>query len=257
MAMATSTLSPRPASPVTLKPLQAGAKPHLHLSFPRLRAGRGARLARAAAGEAPAEAVEAPPKEPEVELSPAASNGAAVKVEEAPVKAVEAEVAAAPLPRFRDARWVNGTWDLRQFEKGGAVDWDAVIDAEARRRKWLEDYPEATNTDEAVVFDTSIIPWWAWMKRFHLPEAEKLNGRAAMIGFFMAYFVDSLTGVGLVDQMGNFFCKTLLFVAVAGVLLIRNNEDLESLKKIIDETTFYDKQWQATWQDDSPREPKN
>jgi len=47
---------------------------------------------------------------------------------------------------------------------------------EARRRKWLEDYPEATNTDEAVVFDTSIIPWWAWMKRFHLPEAEKLNG---------------------------------------------------------------------------------
>jgi hypothetical protein len=47
---------------------------------------------------------------------------------------------------------------------------------EARRRKWLEDYPEATSTDEAVVFDTSIIPWWAWMKRFHLPEAEKLNG---------------------------------------------------------------------------------
>ena len=47
---------------------------------------------------------------------------------------------------------------------------------EARRRKWLEDYPEATNTDEAVVFDTSVIPWWAWMKRFHLPEVEKLNG---------------------------------------------------------------------------------
>jgi hypothetical protein len=38
-------------------------------------------------------------------------------------------------------------------------------------------------------------------------------GRAAMVGFFMAYFVDSLTGVGLVDQMGSFFCKTLLFVA--------------------------------------------
>jgi len=158
---------------------------------------------------------------------------------------------------FRDARWVNGTWDLTQFDKGGVVDWDAVIDAEARRRKWLEDYPEATNTDEAVVFDTSIIPWWAWMKRFHLPEAEKLNGRAAMVGFFMAYFVDSLTGVGLVDQMGNFFCKTLLFVAVAGVLLIRKNEDIESLKKLIDETTFYDKQWQATWQDDSTGGPKN
>ena len=82
-------------------------------------------------------------------------------------------------------------------------------------------------------------------------------GRAAMVGFFMAYFVDSLTGVGLVDQMGNFFCKTLLFVAVAGVLLIRKNEDIESLKKLIDETTFYDKQWQATWQDDSTAGPKN
>lgn len=82
-------------------------------------------------------------------------------------------------------------------------------------------------------------------------------GRAAMVGFFMAYFVDSLTGVGLVDQMGNFFCKTLLFVAVAGVLLVRKNEDIVSLKKLIDETTFYDKQWQATWQEESPAEPKN
>lgn len=71
-----------------------------------------------------------------------------------------------------------------------------------------------------------------------------------MVGFFMAYFVDSLTGVGLVDQMGNFFCKTLLFISVAGVLLIRKNEDIEKLKKLFDETTFYDKQWQATWKDD-------
>ena len=76
-------------------------------------------------------------------------------------------------------------------------------------------------------------------------------GRAAMIGFFMAYFVDSLTGVGLVDQMSNFFCKTLLFIAVAGVLLIRKNEDIENLKKLWEETTFYDKQWQATWQDEN------
>ncbi|CAH2078764.1 unnamed protein product [Thlaspi arvense] len=85
--------------------------------------------------------------------------------------------------------------------------------------------------------------------RYHLPEAELLNGRAAMIGFFMAYFVDSLTGVGLVDQMGNFFCKTLLFVAVAGVLFIRKNEDVDKLKKLFDETTLYDKQWQAAWKD--------
>ena len=72
-----------------------------------------------------------------------------------------------------------------------------------------------------------------------------------MIGFFMAYLVDSLTGVGLVDQMGNFFCKTLMFIAVVGVLLIRKNEDIDNLKKLIEETTFYDKQWQATWQDDN------
>lgn len=152
--------------------------------------------------------------------------------------------------RFEDERWVNGTWDLKRFEKGGETDWDAVIDAEARRRKWLENNPEASSNDNPVNFDTSIIPWWAWIKKFHLPEAELLNGRAAMIGFFMAYLVDSLTGVGLVDQMGNFICKILLFVAVLGVLLIRKNEDVETLKKLLEETTFYDKQWQATWQDD-------
>ncbi|KAK6947508.1 hypothetical protein RJ641_000981 [Dillenia turbinata] len=155
--------------------------------------------------------------------------------------------------KFEDPRWVNGTWDLKQFQKDGNTNWDAVIDAEVRRRKWFEYNPESSSNDNPIVFDTSIIPWWAWMKRFHLPEAELLNGRAAMIGFFMAYLVDSLTGVGLVDQMGNFFCKTLLFVAVVGVLLIRKNEDIETLKKLLEETTFYDKQWQATWQDEDAK----
>ncbi|KAJ0970719.1 hypothetical protein J5N97_018678 [Dioscorea zingiberensis] len=172
------------------------------------------------------------------------SNGAA---------AAAAAVVEAP-PKFKDPRWVGGTWDLTQFRKDGKTDWDAVIDAEARRRKWLEDTPEASSTDEPVLFDTSVIPWWAWMKRYHLPEAELLNGRAAMVGFFMAYFVDSLTGVGLVDQMGNFFCKTLLFIAVVGVLVIRKNEDIETVKKLLEETTFYDKQWQATWKDDTPND---
>lgn len=246
--MATSTFSPPHQLP--LKP-QLGPKPGLLL--PRLRASPRLRLAAAAAaGEAP---VEAPPKPAAAaDPSPAASNGAAAAVK-AEAAAVKIEESASP--RFNDSRWVNGTWDLDLFgRKAGAVDWDAVIDAEARRRKWLEDFPEASSSDEAVVFDTSIIPWWAWIKRFHLPEAEKLNGRAAMVGFFMAYFVDSLTGVGLVDQMGNFFCKTLLFVAVAGVLLVRKNEDIDSLKKLIDESTFYDKQWQSTWQEDSPSVPK-
>lgn len=71
-----------------------------------------------------------------------------------------------------------------------------------------------------------------------------------MIGFFMAYAVDSLTGLGVVDQTNNFFCKTLLFIAVVGVLVIRKNEDIENIKKLLEETTFYDKQWQATWKDD-------
>lgn len=77
-----------------------------------------------------------------------------------------------------------------------------------------------------------------------------------MIGFFMAYFVDSLTGVGIVDQTSNFFCKTLLFISVLGVLFVRNNEDIENIKKIIQETTYYDKQWQATWKDDSSPDSK-
>lgn len=172
------------------------------------------------------------------------------------------------------------------------IEWLAIHLTEVRRRKWLEDNPESSSNEEPVLFDTSIIPWWAWMKRFHLPEAELLNGllipyfrqlfpvlkykainisllsrtnrvcksyagRAAMVGFFMAYFVDSLTGVGLVDQMGNFFCKTLLFVAVAGVLLIRKNEDIETLKKLVEESTFYDKQWQASWQDENSSSSKD
>lgn len=31
---------------------------------------------------------------------------------------------------FQDARWVDGTWDIKQFAKdGNSTDWDAVIDA--------------------------------------------------------------------------------------------------------------------------------
>ncbi|KAF5181754.1 Light-harvesting complex-like protein 3 isotype 1 protein [Thalictrum thalictroides] len=176
-----------------------------------------------------------------------ASNGVA-----AAVAVKEEEV----IPKFQNPKWVGGTWDLKQFAKNGETDWDAVIDAEVRRRKWLQDNPESSNNDEPVVFDTSIIPWWSWVKRFHLPEAELLNGRAAMVGFFMAYLVDSLTGVGLVDQMGNFFCKTLLFVAVVGVLFIRKNEDVENLKNLLQETTLYDQQWQAAWKDENTKNAK-
>ncbi|ONK62655.1 uncharacterized protein A4U43_C07F6480, partial [Asparagus officinalis] len=46
----------------------------------------------------------------------------------------------------------------------------------ARKRKWLQETPEASSNDELVVFDSSIISWWAWIKRYHILEAELLNG---------------------------------------------------------------------------------
>ncbi|EYU31720.1 hypothetical protein MIMGU_mgv1a012232mg [Erythranthe guttata] len=181
------------------------------------------------------------------------TNGSPTPTPSPPTAAAAADpVVVETVNSFKDARWVGGTWDLKQFGKDGQTNWDAVIDAEVKRRKWMQDNPQSSSNEEPVIFDTSIVPWWSWVKRFHLPEAELLNGRAAMVGFFMAYFVDSLTGVGLVDQMGNFFCKTLLFVAVGGVLLIRKNEDIEKVKKLLEETTFYDKQWQATWKEEAP-----
>ncbi|KAL2348210.1 hypothetical protein Fmac_002210 [Flemingia macrophylla] len=158
---------------------------------------------------------------------------------------------------FEDPRWLGGTWDLKQFQKtNGNTDWDAVIDAEVMRRKWLRDYPETSTNDNPVVFNTAIIPWWAWIKRFHLPEAELLNGRAAMIGFFMSYLVDSLTGVGVVDQMSNLVCKTLLFAVVVGILVVRKKEDIETLTKLWKESTHYDEQWQASWKDENSSTPK-
>lgn len=42
--------------------------------------------------------------------------------------ALKAEEKAA-LPKFKDPRWVGGTWDLKQFLKDGKTDWDAVLDA--------------------------------------------------------------------------------------------------------------------------------
>lgn len=31
--------------------------------------------------------------------------------------------------KFEDPKWVNGTWNLKQFQKDSKTDWDAVIDA--------------------------------------------------------------------------------------------------------------------------------
>ncbi|KAI3720892.1 hypothetical protein L2E82_31890 [Cichorium intybus] len=151
--------------------------------------------------------------------------------------------------KFTDERWKQGTWDLNMFVKSGKMDWDALIVAEARRRKSLELYPEMATNQEPVVFRSSIIPWWAWITHSHLPEAELLNGRAAMIGFFMAYLVDVLTGLDVVGQSGNFICKMGLLATVIGVVLFRQTKSLQDFKNLADEATFYDKQWQASWQD--------
>ncbi|KDO57713.1 hypothetical protein CISIN_1g035635mg, partial [Citrus sinensis] len=135
-------------------------------------------------------------------------------------------------PKFNDARWKNGTWDLNMFVKDGKMDWDAVIVAEARRRKFLEMYPDsATN--------------------------ERTCGRAAMVGFFMGYIVDALTGLDVVGQTGNFICKAGVFVTVAGngIILFRKKEGFQNLKNLADEAALYDKQWEASWQDQKPSGP--
>jgi len=145
--------------------------------------------------------------------------------------------------RFIDDRWVGGRWDLSKFRDAkGEMDWDAVIDAEMARRKLLEESPIPSTNEEPVLFDTSEVPWWAWVRRFHLPEAEKLNGRAAMVGYFMALVVDQLTGYGLLDQQNSFLGKVLLHLTVFGVLLVRTTADLDKYKNLLDEATFYDKQ---------------
>ena len=79
-------------------------------------------------------------------------------------------------------------------------------------------------------------------------QAEKLNGRAAMMGYVLAGAVDLISGAGLVDQQESFFGKLALHLTVFAILLVRSTADLDKYKGLIDEATFYDKQWQATWE---------
>eukprot|EP00887_Chlorella_sp_A99_P004020 scaffold11.g4020.t1 len=142
--------------------------------------------------------------------------------------------------RYRDYRWKGGRWNLSLFTdpRTGETDWDAVIDAEMARRKLLEETPIPSINEEPVVFDTSEVPWWAWVRRFHLPEAEKLNGRAAMIGYVAALFVDQLSGAGLLDQQNSFLGKIALFLTVLAVLAFRSQSDVAKYKNL----------WNATWE---------
>ena len=56
-----------------------------------------------------------------------------------------------------------------------------VIDAEMGRRRLLEDSPIASTNEDPVFFDTDQIPWWAWVKRFHLPEVGRALLSAALL----------------------------------------------------------------------------
>ena len=69
-----------------------------------------------------------------------------------------------------------------------------------------------------------------------------------MLGYFAALIVDSLSGAGLIDQQSSFIGKCLTGITLLGVLLIRNTSDIEKYKGLLDEATFYDKQWNATWE---------
>jgi len=159
------------------------------------------------------------------------------------------ETAEAEAVVFSDPRWVDGNWDLNQFVgENGKTNWDAVIDAEVNRRAILEKYPAACSNEEPVNFDTGMIPWWAWVKRFHLPEAERLNGRAAMVGYVGCYLIDKATGAGMVQLHDSFLGKLFLGMTLIGVLAIRQVSDVDKFKALFNEATFYDKQWNSTWE---------
>ena len=68
----------------------------------------------------------------------------------------------------------------------------------------------------------------------------------------MAYIVDALTGLDVVGQTGNFICKAGLFVTVIGIILFRRTQDFDNLRKMADEATYYDKQWQSSWKYQNP-----
>lgn len=151
---------------------------------------------------------------------------------------------------FKDERWVNGTWDFAQFAKeDGTTDWDAVIDAEVIRRKWLEQRPEGSDNNAEVTFQLAQIPTWVWIKRFHLPQAELINGRACMVGYMSALLIDATAHVGLVDMQFSFWGKLATFVTVLGCAFIRSTKDIENIQNLITDATFYDSQWQATWEE--------
>ena len=149
---------------------------------------------------------------------------------------------------------MNGTWDFARFVGAdGETDWDAVLDAEQARRALLAATPVAvpdvtvSGDADVVDFDTNMVPWWVWVKRYHLPVAEKVNGRAAMLGYFLGLLVDRASGVGLAEQQDSFLGGALLYLTIFGCLFIRETAQVKTLQGLLDEATFYDRQWNASW----------
>ncbi|XP_006833079.2 light-harvesting complex-like protein 3 isotype 1, chloroplastic [Amborella trichopoda] len=134
---------------------------------------------------------------------------------------------------FQDKRWRNGNWDLNMFaDKDGKMDWHALIKAEARRRKMLEVNPEPSLNEAPVLFNTSIIPWWAWFTASLQPIKELSNGGSTMVGFFMAYYiVEALRGVGMMGQTIHDMPMNLLFAILVILLLIPQTQKLGALQK--------------------------
>lgn len=64
-------------------------------------------------------------EEPKKAVEPKKEAGANGSLLPSEIEAVGAETAV----RFENPKWVNGTWDLTQFQKDGKPDWDALIDA--------------------------------------------------------------------------------------------------------------------------------
>jgi len=55
--------------------------------------------------------------------------------------------------------------------------------------------------------------------------------------------VPILTGAGIADQQNSFLGKLALHVCVFGVLLFRTSGASAMFKGLLDEATYYDKQW--------------
>lgn len=95
---------------------------HLLLSIRATDNGSGV-LASAATVEDESKDLEAPVTEskPKTEVAAASlgENGS-------PAAGAPEEIVVA---KYENPKWVGGTWDLKQFQKDGTTDWDAVIDA--------------------------------------------------------------------------------------------------------------------------------